>query len=1155
MNLNIDTFKEYEKSFLVLYPEGKSFDHPDYLTSERNYKKELVDAFADEVSHYFLDLPQSEAGLIEAADALKALFTRPLVHNGKNAQNLVGWRYWNFARLLDDKGKVKFAQSVAALLDESQPLPGRIESFTANIGALATGVNEKAGPAMRRSVVSFFLFLSNPAKYVFVKTQEYGRSITDLLGGHCFGQKDEYEQVLNFTLEVKHILEADGWKPRDLIDVQSFLWVHHVVARMRERNALNTTNRIVPIWVLRVDPESIGNAEQQSFSFDLDDHREHRKWYESEVAPRLESSPRAILLAKGSSTDICGEATIGSVEIDGDEFRLELTDVQPRNVSVEAKTNYQHLVPGLFAEANFSEHGAARVCREYLDLARPAYLLNWNPASYAPEGAKPGELGAKPGDRVRWQCRSKKVEVGDPLYMIRLGADFSRGIVAKARVCSPVFEAGHWDPTRDSLVDYVMIEYESVRDDPDNPGLSIELLNNRFPRQEWTPRGSGISIKKEYIQDLHRLWGERQMTSPLLALFQEYKRRDPRPDWIRDYREITELVRSVVESGTVTDEALARIWSRMKNGIANAGQGVLSEAIYKENLAGLRRITETIVKNPVRSTFDDVCEEFKRWKEAGRIQWVPWLLTRRAFSAIQPSRLSTIVKLSDMLELRDKLEANFGMQPSGSDEWFTLNDEVRNFFIAEGIDDSDLAYFNTFQWYLLKEQHSLPTLLDDKQSTEYRTMSKNIIIYGPPGTGKTYALTNDFLPNYTATTSSISPEEWVDAVIGEMTWNEVVAAAMHELGNQPVKAGSLAEHKFIRSKCRVQNRTTNPAPTIWGTLQLHTPLDCKSVNVTRRNEPAWFWKDADSNWILVPEWNEMGRHVIDAVEKYENGPDELAKDIRRYEFVTFHQSYSYEEFVEGIRPVLGDENAEGVEVGYVLEPGVFRRICGRASRDPDHRYALFIDEINRGNMSKIFGELITLLEDDKRSGAKNEISVTLPYSGDSFTVPSNLDVIGTMNTADRSLAHIDTALRRRFEFRELMPNPSLLKPRDIGGESIDTSRLLATLNRRIEALFDREHMIGHAYFINEASLADIFKRKVIPLLVEYFFEDWSKVRAVLADDQVEDAGAQFILCNKVNSNLFASSRLPSKDVYSLNEAAFDNPMAYRKVYESVGETD
>jgi 5-methylcytosine-specific restriction protein B len=268
----------------------------------------------------------------------------------------------------------------------------------------------------------------------------------------------------------------------------------------------------------------------------------------------------------------------------------------------------------------------------------------------------------------------------------------------------------------------------------------------------------------------------------------------------------------------------------------------------------------------------------------------------------------------------------------------------------------------------------------------------------------------------------------------------------------------------------------------------------------------------------------------------------------RVAFTTFHQSYGYEEFIEGIKPVVENGN-----VTYKVVAGVFKEFCKEETTNVPVNKVFIIDEINRGNISKIFGELITLIEDSKRIGAEEEMRTRLPYSGEKFGVPNNVYLLGTMNTADRSIALIDTALRRRFKFVEMQPNTELV---DVKVAGVKVKEMLEMMNRRIEVLYDREHTIGHSFFMglsNESTiedLAEVFDCNVIPLLKEYFYDDYERIAAVLGDNLIENNEAtNFIIKQENDYAKILNSDITVMTAYKFNREALENPDAYKKIYE------
>ena len=445
---------------------------------------------------------------------------------------------------------------------------------------------------------------------------------------------------------------------------------------------------------------------------------------------------------------------------------------------------------------------------------------------------------------------------------------------------------------------------------------------------------------------------------------------------------------------------------------------------------------------------------------------------------------------------------------------------------------------------------------------------ENMIYFGPPGTGKTFQLLQ---MNSEARGDTGGSD--LESLISECTWFDVICLALSDVGGKAT-VPNLKKHPLILQKASYQGRTKNLSQTLWGVLQAHAIVESKTVRVEKRREPLVFDREQDSMWFLVEP---LSSELEDYKRRYLGTSDDdstivTQQDDRKMSFITFHQSMGYEEFVEGIRPLEPghpSNDSEG-EMIYKVVDGLFKQaardalrltgfkgsideFCKISRRDRANTLAgaptftLCIDEISRANAAKVFGELITLIEPDKRLGAPNEIVLRLPYSNECFGVPANLRIVGTMNTADRSVESLDVALRRRFNFQEVRPNHTLL---NVVG-SIDLSKLLDAINQRLEVLSDREHAIGHAYLMNITSVEDVrkaFANKIIPLLKEYFYSDWEKIGLVLGD--------RIVTKIKVGSTKFArfeSDRVEEyldRPIYSIADVGSLSEDDFASIYSS-----
>lgn len=479
----------------------------------------------------------------------------------------------------------------------------------------------------------------------------------------------------------------------------------------------------------------------------------------------------------------------------------------------------------------------------------------------------------------------------------------------------------------------------------------------------------------------------------------------------------------------------------------------------------------------------------------------------------------------------------------------------------------------------------------DMNKTQKTEFDKNLILYGPPGTGKTY---NSAI-YAVAICDGVSLESLTDYDVVMERYNQLKAE--HRIAFTTFHQ-SYGYEEFIEGiKPIVDEETQDVSYTIEpGVFKRFCEIArCPSNIKVDPNAQIWFMRLDDNAKVRKDECFANGELTIEIQEDDAWSKERFVDSMQVGDYVLSYAGNSI--YIDAIGVIEGEATydekrkvyqwfrkvkwyilPEKTDVKAInddtylpnfsiakmnhMKLSDLLRLLPRETEVDDKPYVFIIDEINRGNISKIFGELITLIENTKREGMPEAASAILPYSGQAFSVPSNVYILGTMNTADRSIALMDTALRRRFQFEEMMPDTEVLikigaDKINQAGVELNVAEMLETINERIEYLFDREHTIGHAFFTGlkdeptVEKLASIFKKSVIPLLQEYFYEDYSKIMLVLGDNGKAKDSQKFIIAKEIKPNLIFRGDTSDIDIpdyaYEIQDDAFYDIMSYIEI--------
>ena len=1006
------------------------------------------------------------------------------------------------------------------------------------------------------------------------------------------------------------------------------------------------------------------------------------------------------------------------------------------------------------------------------------WLITWNKDNWIWEWYPDKCASTRDGKTITesWSCANTNPKLGDEVFLIKLGEQ-PRCLIGHGHVVKESYETAHFDPAKAAegkTSNHIDVEFDRLLDYSKDKCISQEELLHKCSGQHWSPQSSGIEIKPEVLPTLHALWRavtrdeEQYGFDEMVSFLDEYsgqhyvapdkagdktdymttlkaRGQDARQKFIAFGQKIAAHIPSLefvscsnwMNQGQTVERYL---WIELKNqewkdyphsvslsiekhDEAYPGEGyylsIRSEtrdvnskaADYKRQMRLLdcdlldgmtyrtkykdqsyqfhgadtetvRSLCEsgTIQKVEVIEAIEDLAdkdkggvifeETLKATKEILPLyeyvmrqeDWWPSLaeydpgITVEQYhdlfldeSIVKRSWLQALYEMYQMpdhLGTCKQLGDTYGYAPSHYISYLSTaagnivkatncpvlprEEENSRYWPAlfQGKHPRDKAQ-GSYCWKMREpviaamERLIAEGLFDAGEKKPMAQFDHNTILYGPPGTGKTY--------NSIIYAVAICDGRPIDDVKAEpyrnilLRYNElrdagrIAFTTFHQsygyeefiegikpkLNEDSEALGYTIEDGVFKAFCnrakavKVQAATgaqMKAEPRIWGMILGGTGMTELKKQCFENDEIRLGWSeveddDIDGDFVADEKVSWNAKHMVSdfknsmevgdvvVIEKNKTSIDAIGIITGEYVYDKSQGRYPRSRAVEWLVKDIDQDILQFLPNGRkqlsrfsvfafdYIGMDVISQILNGYLNNPvmeveqeTKPYVFIIDEINRGNISKIFGELITLIEDTKRAGAPEAMEAVLPYSGEPFSVPQNVYILGTMNTADRSIALMDTALRRRFEFTEMMPDSRILESIGagkivLGAEELNVARMLDIINTRIEYLFDREHTIGHAFFTKLAAnptvetLASIFEKNVIPLLQEYFYEDYEKIQLVLGDNTKEDE-YKFILDRPVKvKDIFNGNPdidLPEKG-YVIQHSAFRKLESYKQI--------